>query len=147
MVSGIFLSRAKRGNPITRSVKGTTNWLRNINDYFSIHTTENFRAGSDPSLRSGLQTYHTLHTFSGGFTIGCPALQENALAKSGIFTTTPLIRNFEGECGSVSARSRISSGRVFEQSHCAKPMKKRCSGVSPSTGFRSLSFVASFHAI
>src|SRR5579859_519538 len=76
--------------------------------------------GLEISLR-----YHTLHTFSGGFTIGWPALQEKALANSGMFTTTPLMRYFDGECGSVSARSRISSGRVLEQSHCAKPIKKR----------------------
>jgi hypothetical protein len=36
--------------------------------------------------------YQTLHTFAAGFTMGWPGLQENAWAKSGMFTTTPLMR-------------------------------------------------------
>lgn len=36
-------------------------------------------------------TYHTLHTLSLSFTMGWPALQENAWANSGMLTTTPLI--------------------------------------------------------
>ena len=42
-------------------------------------------------------SHHTLHTFAGGFTIGCPALHPNALPNSGMFTTTPLIRYSAGE--------------------------------------------------
>src|SRR5579872_988054 len=92
-------------------------------------------------------TYQTLQTFSGGLTMGWPALQENAWVNSGMLTTTPLMRYFEGEWGSVAARSRSSSGRSLAQSHWAKPIKKRCSGVSPSIGRRVLFLVASFHAI
>jgi hypothetical protein len=56
---------------------------------------------SRPVHRRGLTTtyrllltllYHTLHTLPCAATIGCPALHENAVANSGIFTTTPLIR-------------------------------------------------------
>jgi len=50
--------------------------------------------------------YQTWQTFSGGFTIGWPALQEKAAPNSGMFTTTPLIRYSGGECGSVCARTR-----------------------------------------
>ena len=60
-----------------------------------------------------------------GFTMGEPGLQPNAVPNSGMFTTTPLMRYFAGECGSVMARTRRSSGRSFSQAHCAKPTKKR----------------------
>ena len=36
--------------------------------------------------------YQTRHTLAAGFTIGWPGLQEKASAKSGMFTTTPLMR-------------------------------------------------------
>ncbi len=86
-------------------------------------------------------TYQTLHTLSAGFTIGEPGLQPNAVPNSGMFTTTPLTRYFGGECGSVMARARWSSGRSLAQAHCAKPTKKRWSGVNPSdrTNFSFLS--------
>ncbi|MGA7459251.1 MAG: hypothetical protein WBW69_03455, partial [Candidatus Korobacteraceae bacterium] len=45
--------------------------------------------------------YHTLHTLSAGFNIAEPGLQLNAAPNSGMFTTTPLMRYFAGECGSV----------------------------------------------
>src|SRR5437773_9431547 len=53
--------------------------------------------------------YQTLQTLSAGFTIGRPALQENARENSGMFTSTPLIRYFAAECGSVMAGTRRSS--------------------------------------
>src|ERR1700676_4273235 len=58
---------------------------------------------------SNLRTHQTLQTLSGGFTMRCPALHENACANSGMLTTTPLIRYSAGECGSVMARTRRSS--------------------------------------
>src|ERR1051326_5586433 len=67
-----------------------------------------------------------------GLTIGAPALHENAFWNSGMFTTTPLMRYLPGECGSVMACWRRLSGRSFSQAHCAKPTKKRWSGVRPS---------------
>src|SRR5664279_3986364 len=91
--------------------------------------------------------YHTLHTLSAGFTIGCPALHENAVPNSGMFTTTPLIRYFAGECGSVMARALRSSGRSFAHAHCAKPTKNRWSGVKPSRLVSCLSLSALFHAM
>ena len=48
--------------------------------------------------------YQILQRFS--LTIGCPGLQENAFSNSGIFTTTPLMRQRPGECGLVIAHSR-----------------------------------------
>src|SRR5580704_8449614 len=106
---------------------------------------DTYCCGSNSPRRA--KTHQTLQTLSGGFTIGWPALHENACANSGIFTTTPLMRYCADECGSVIARTRRSSSRMLEQSHCAKPTKKRCSGVSPSIGCRLLFFVASFHAM
>ena len=53
-----------------------------------------------------LQPHQTLQTLSAGFTIGEPALQPKAAPNSGMFTTTPLMRYFGGECGSVIARAR-----------------------------------------
>src|SRR5207245_10579160 len=47
--------------------------------------------------------YQAWQILSAGFTIGRPALQENACEHSGMFTSTPLIRYFAGECGSVMA--------------------------------------------
>jgi hypothetical protein len=38
------------------------------------------------------EPYQILHTSAAGFTMGWPALQENASANSGMFTTTPLMR-------------------------------------------------------
>ena len=61
-----------------------------------------------------------MHTLSAGFTRGAPGLQEKAVANSGMFTTTPLMRYFAGECGSVMARARRSSGRSF----CAGPLRE-----------------------
>jgi len=48
-----------------------------------------------------------------------------------MFTTSPLTRYLPGECGSVMAFARRSSGRSFSHAHCAFPTKKRCSGVRP----------------
>src|SRR5438552_11670419 len=64
--------------------------------------------------------------------MGAPALHENARSNSGMFTTRPLTRYLPGECASVRALARRSSGRWFSQAHCAYPTKKRCSGVKPS---------------
>jgi len=63
--------------------------------------------------------YQTRQTFSGGLTMGWPGLQAKAWANSGMFTTTPLMRYWAGECGSTWARMRKSSGRSFAQSHWA----------------------------
>ena len=104
-------------------------------------------SGGDWLLRGAASEAAMKSTFSAGFAIGWPALQANALENSCMFTTTPLMRYLSGECGSVKARRRMSSGRSLAQAHCAKPTKKRCSGVSPSAGFRSLFFVATCHAI
>ena len=60
-----------------------------------------------------------------GRTIGWPALHENALANSGMFDTTPLMRYSSGECGLVMALARLLSVRSSPQAHWAKPMKKR----------------------
>src|SRR5476651_105797 len=92
-----------------------------------------------------LLTYQTLHACSR--TIFCPALQENAFPNSGILLTTPLIRYSFGECGFVTALTRLLSGRSSPQAHCAIPMKNRWSGVNPPTGLNCLPPVASFHAI
>ena len=48
-------------------------------------------------------SYQTWQTWSAGFTIGWPCLHENAAPNSGMFTTTPLMRYFPGEWGSVLA--------------------------------------------
>ena len=80
------------------------------------------KAGS-PTTDDRRLPYHTLHGFA--LTIGWPALHENACSNSGMFTITPLMRSLDGECGFVIAHWRNCSGRSLEQSHCAKPMKKR----------------------
>ena len=49
-----------------------------------------------------------------------------------MFCTTPLTRNFGGECGSVCTCRRSASSRSLEHQICPKPRKKRCSGVKPS---------------
>ena len=90
----------------------------------SENTSDLSRAIALALRKSNYQTWQTL---SAGFTIGRPALQENACENSGMFTSTPLIRYFAGECGSVMARTRRSSGRSLAQSRWANPMKKRCS--------------------
>ena len=89
--------------------------------------------------------YQTRQTFS--LTIFCPGLQAKAWRKSGIFTTTPLIRSFPGQCGSVIAWTRSCSGRSLVQAHCPKPMKNRCSGVKPSCGSRCWAALAFFQAM
>src|SRR5664279_1714079 len=91
--------------------------------------------------------HHTLHTLSAAFTIGWPGLHENAVPNSGTFTTTPLMRYFAGEWGSVIARARRSSGRSLAHAHCAKPTKNRWSGVKPSRFVSCLSLSAFFHAM
>src|SRR6185436_13429470 len=70
-------------------------------------------------LRTEASRYQTRQTFSGGLTMGWPALQAKALANSGMLITTPLMRYCAGECGSTCARMRISSGRSLAQSHWA----------------------------
>ena len=96
--------------------------------------------------RQGCLDYQTRQAFSR--TIGWPGLHENALANSGMFATTPLMRYSSGECGLVMALARLLSGRSSPQAHCAKPMKKRCSGVKPSDRLRaSCRAVASFQAM
>ena len=54
--------------------------------------------------------YQTRQRFA--LTIGCPALHEKARSNSGMFTTTPLTRYLPGECGSVTASTRESSGSL-----------------------------------
>src|SRR5262249_17036237 len=78
--------------------------------------------------------YQTLQILSAGRAIGWFCLQEKACEDSDMFTTTPFMRYLENECGSVMARTRMSSGLSLEQSHCANPIKKRCSRIRPSTG-------------
>src|ERR1035438_1610803 len=90
-----------------------------------------------------LCTYQTLQIFSGGFARAALPLHLKASANSGIFTTTPLIRYLPGECGLVTAIRRRFSGRLFSDAHCAKPTKKRCSGVRPSLTSSLTPFVAS----
>src|ERR1035441_8446700 len=90
-------------------------------------------------------TYQTRQAW--GLTIGCPSLHEKALANSGMLLTTPLTRYSSGECGLVMAPARLLSGRSSPQSHCAKPIKKRCSGVKPPTGSSFFAAVALFHAL
>src|SRR5213075_239448 len=90
-------------------------------------------------------THQTRHAF--GFTIACPALHPNAFANSGRSETMPFTRYLPGECGLVMAFTRRFSGRWFSQAHCAKPMKKRWSGVKPSTDGRFWFAVASFQAM
>src|SRR5262249_23053850 len=74
--------------------------------------------------------YQTLQAFCR--TIGEFGLHENAFANSGMFETTPLTRYRFDECGLVAALRRSASGRAFSHWICAKPTKKRCSGVKPS---------------
>ncbi len=66
-------------------------------------------------VAASLELYQTLQTDSFRFTIGWPPLQENASANSGMFTTTPLMRNFGGACGSTTAHIRNCSGRTSPQ--------------------------------
>src|SRR5262249_6434589 len=127
-------------------------WKKTIVHGASVHRDTILTAvtcGSDtPQIKQlPAQPHQTLQVFSGGFTMGCPALHANAFANSGIFTTTPFMRFFAGECGSVITPARMSSGRSLAQSHCAKPIKNRCSGVRPSIGSRCLSLVAACHAM
>ena len=65
-----------------------------------------------------------------------PGLAPEGLLKLRHVATTPLMRYFPGECGSVMALARKFSGRSFSHAHWAKPTKKRCSGVSPSSGLQ-----------
>jgi hypothetical protein len=58
-------------------------------------------------------TYQTRH--SCWRTIFCPALHKNAYPNSGILLTTPLMRYSFGECGFVTALSRLLSGRSSPQ--------------------------------
>src|SRR5262245_32720426 len=55
-----------------------------------------------------------------------------------MFCTVPLTRNGPWACGSVSARRVASCGAIFSPQTCAKPRKKRCSGVKPSIVSRFL---------
>src|SRR3954453_6899855 len=96
-------------------------------------------------LISARGDYQTLQTFA--FTIGWPTLQLKAAANSGILVTMPLILAKPGECGSVAACRRLLASRVFSHAHWAKPIKKRCSGVKPSTGLRFVPAVAFFQAM
>ena len=75
--------------------------------------------------------HHTRHRFSGA--IGAPALQLNASWNSGMLLTVPFVRNRPDECGSVKMRCSASASVEFWHHTCAKPRKKRCSGVKPST--------------
>ena len=47
----------------------------------------------------GGEGYQILQTFSGSLTMGCPGLHWKAVANSGMFTTTPLIRYCTVEWG------------------------------------------------
>src|SRR3954468_6776259 len=80
-------------------------------------------------------------------TMGSPALQPKALAKSGEFETTPLVRNWPGECGLLNAIVRANSGRTFSHHTCAYPIQKRCSALKPSFGAGSCPFSAERSAI
>ena len=84
-------------------------------------------------FRSSSQTWADLH--------------EKALANSGMFPTTPLMRYSSGEWGLVMALARLLSGRSSPQSHWANPMKKRCSGVKPPMGSSFFPAVAVFQAL
>ena len=64
-----------------------------------------------------LKAYQTEQTFPGF--IGVPALQANAVAKPGTFTTGPFTRHFAGECGFVRACISSASGVSFEHHDCA----------------------------
>src|SRR5450432_659089 len=75
-------------------------------------------------------------------TIGSPALHPNACANSGRFEIAPITRHSPGECGSVRDCRIIASGRILVRHAFAKAMKKRCSGVNPSTGARDLPVIA-----
>ena len=66
-----------------------------------------------------------MHTLSDGFTIGWPALQENARENSGMFTTTPLMRYCAVECGSVTARLAVND---------RGPRKPRDAPITPAQG-------------
>src|ERR1017187_4163769 len=52
-----------------------------------------------------------------------------------MFRTTPLTRNFGGECGSVATCRRSDSSRSLEHHTWPNERKKRCSGVKPSIFF------------
>jgi len=69
------------------------------------------------ALGDGILHHHTRQRFSR--TMGAPALHENARSNSGMFTKRPLTRYLPGECASVRARARRSSGRWCSQAHCA----------------------------
>jgi hypothetical protein len=45
------------------------------------------------------------------------------------------------------ALARLLSGRSSPQAHCAKPIKKRYSGVKPPMGSSFFAAVALFHAL
>ena len=73
-----------------------------------------------------------MHRFAGA--IACPGLHWYASANSGMFRIVPITRYFPGECGSLFARCNRSCSVLFSHHTCAKPRKKRCSGVMVGIG-------------
>jgi hypothetical protein len=65
----------------------------------------------DAAVLLMLSFYQTWQALA--LTIFWPALQPNALAKSGLFCSVPFVRYSPGEWGSVLANSRELSGVAF----------------------------------
>ena len=74
-------------------------------------------AVTSPIRPPGAHLYHTRQAFAGA--MGWPVLQLKAFENSGMFTSTPFVRKRSGECGSVVAIKRSSSGRHCEHQFCA----------------------------
>jgi hypothetical protein len=87
--------------------------------------------------RQGCLSYQTRQAW--GRTMGWPDLQEKALANSGMFPTTPLMRYSSGEWGLVMALARLLSGRSSPQVPLGKADEETLLGGEASDGLELFS--------
>src|SRR5207249_272787 len=101
-------------------------WLEDFADFPGYPSSTNITQCDQANLARLLQhrRYQTLHAWTE--TIGSPAWQPKACWNSFMFCTTPLVRNWPGECGSVMARTRELASVAFSHQTCAKPRKNCC---------------------
>src|SRR5262249_35923233 len=114
----------------SRRVDSVIWFLRHGTAVLFVQWTNDALKCHDQNVMRGC-VHHTRQAFCA--TIGWPCLQPNAFWNSGMFCTTPLVRQRPGECGSTRTSIRDSSGVILVHHTRAKPRKKRWSGVYPST--------------
>src|SRR5690349_8080221 len=121
--------------PATRKRPTTTGKLRRRRSYDGAEATDDAEAPDDAEATDGAEatedteatrrrqsdrrrrSYQTTHCACR--TILSPGLHANAAANSGRFDIGPSTRKCGGECGSVCARTRATSGRTLVHHDCA----------------------------